>query len=601
MKTELARSLNNFLSLLIVAGIFYFLIPLVSLVLLLPGALLLLSALDYRTQNRKPDYLFGLETGNEFLSRKGGIWLLLKYPVIFLGLVFDLVIWILNGVLVLFRFFTDALLLVREVLFWVFHAVIWFLGLFVPPLVIVFRSFIHYFLRWPWWIYRCTFHNTKLAFYWLFLRIAFRGAFLALFILLIFYGTAVIIEVYPLIYVGLAFALLPLTWAYTEIGALRQRDNQITSYKRVRKLFSRGMESVRAVLFYLSSLVVLLVLQILLYMLGWIPDVGFSLLGISLNIGTLISIVILFMAVILLFSKFLIPPYILQDRKHENNLSSSLYFLGIIGRKFLRYLFAHVPALVFGVFLMLLPAIIMITAGWISINIKNTVLDTRINSMVQKEKKAEGIEAYRIGARTDQLRYYREYPFNFISGFRGIKEEMKRNQWLSANIDSSLENIRRSERMFNQDVDSLKNEISLLEAKTDSISKIRADLRKQNLQQKIEEFNIWKLSRQQDIFRETARLESSKNLVKQLPLVFLFSAIWASLLGGLILAVFISYLGNLYFELYSLGEDSKPTYLRQLFHKFREKDRNQPLLGFTLLFILLTGMGIAWFFLYLSN
>jgi hypothetical protein len=251
--------LKNLFSLLMVGVLFYFLLPFVGLYILLPASFGVLSFIDFRTNQRKPEYLFGLKESNDFFKDRRGAWLLLKLPVMLLGFLFDLIVWILHGVLVFFYFLSDVFILLRDLLYWIFYALLWFLRLFIPPLVILYKCIIHYLIKWPWWIYQIAFRSAKLSFYRIFYRIALRGTFLSIFIVLLFYGTGILIDVIPLVFIGIAFAILPLTWSYTEIASLRKRENGIRSYRRVRKLFMNGMISVRAILFYLTAVVVLLV------------------------------------------------------------------------------------------------------------------------------------------------------------------------------------------------------------------------------------------------------------------------------------------------------------------------------------------------------
>jgi len=81
-------------------------------------------------------------------------------------------------------------------------------------------------------------------------------------------------------------------------------------------------------------------------------------------------------------------------------------------------------------------------------------------------------------------------------------------------------------------------------------------------------------------------ISDKKGFMYQLPLVFLLTIIWAAFFLGLILAFPISYFGNVYFELYNLKEDDKPTYFSQLLTEINSHNRNQPLLGFTLFVVI---------------
>ena len=100
-------------------------------------------------------------------------------------------------------------------------------------------------------------------------------------------------------------------------------------------------------------------------------------------------------------------------------------------------------------------------------------------------------------------------------------------------------------------------------------------------------FSSWKESRVDQINKMEVELSDSKGMLVQLPIVFLLTIVWISLFGGLVLAVIFAYLGNVYFELYGFKDDVKPAYYQQVVSEQNRKNHNQPLLGFTLLIILL--------------
>jgi hypothetical protein len=83
-----------------------------------------------------------------------------------------------------------------------------------------------------------------------------------------------------------------------------------------------------------------------------------------------------------------------------------------------------------------------------------------------------------------------------------------------------------------------------------------------------------------------AGIKEQKGVNIQMPILYFFMGILFAIFGGLVLAIYISYMGNVYFELYNLKEDDKPTYWRQTITELKAKDPNQPLLGFTFLAIL---------------
>ena len=122
-----------------------------------------------------------------------------------------------------------------------------------------------------------------------------------------------------------------------------------------------------------------------------------------------------------------------------------------------------------------------------------------------------------------------------------------------------------------------------------SIELVRLEALKKS---RIAAFSKWKEEGADNISKMKIDYSEKRSLMIQLPLVFLLTIVWASFFGGIVLAFLISYLGNVYFELYNFREDGEPIYLRQLLNEIHATDRNQPLLGFTLIVLI----GLAIFF-----
>ena len=195
------------LILVITAGVF--LIPVVKIWYLVPGLFFTLSFLVSRITGEKPDYLYGISKSEEFLRNKAGFWTLFKWILILFGIVYDFVAWTLFGVYILFTFLLDIVLLIKTVLFWAIYAIIWFLRLFVPPIVFIYKMVIYYVFRWNWWIYKVSFKNIRKSINQNFYFIALWGAFLILFVILLFYGVGLLMGIPEIVVVGAIFSLLP--------------------------------------------------------------------------------------------------------------------------------------------------------------------------------------------------------------------------------------------------------------------------------------------------------------------------------------------------------------------------------------------------------
>jgi len=575
--------IKKLIALMLSAFIMFLLSSTVSWYLALSFGFLVLSFLHYKITGEKPAYLFGMPESDTYLREKGGFWLLFRWILMLFGFFYDLIVWTINGAYVLFLIFIDILLLVKTVLFWIVHAVIWFLALFVPPLVFIYKMVIHYLIFWPWWIYRLSFRNIRLSVNSNFYRITIRGAVLAIFLLLLFYGASVLTGAPVIVAFGVVFSFLPVIWAFGEISSMRHGNRWNADFDDVKMRFGSGFDALRAVLFYLTIMLAGILIEMGMNMLGWIPNAGFSLLGLSINVNTFITLVLLFIFVILLFASLMIPPYVVYEKGHANSISDSAKFLGIIGKKFLRYILSLIPASFFSAVLAVIPAIIVVLAVYITLNVKNLIIDSRINTLNHSAMTLQGPEKFEVEKRAERLGYYKEFPQNVFVDFTNIKELNRQKKSLELNYAKGRKDLEKMEDMFIHDVDSLKTGIE--QQGNDSLRAPYVEQMKTTLERKQADFSKWKSGRTNDLAKMQVTIRDIKSKVVQLPIAFLFSIMWFALFGGLILAVILSYLGNVFYALYGQRDDDKPVYWSRVVAEMKAKDHNQPLLGFTLLLV----------------
>jgi hypothetical protein len=551
-------------------------------ILVIPFGFLVLSFLYFKITGKKPDLLYGIPASDKFINNKGGFWLLFKWILTFFGLIYDIVIWTITGIYVLFQIFIDILLLIKSIIFWIIHAILWFLKLFVPPIVFVYKMFLHYFIHWIWWIYKLTFRNIAYSVNKNFYFTALYGAVLSIFLVLLFYGVGILVGIPQIVFVGCVFAILPVVWSYGEISAIRHEQRLNSSFSDVKARFSSGFDAVKAVLFYLVILLFGLLAEIVLNMMGWIPNVGFSLLGISWNINSIISLLLIFIFVILIFAEMMIPPHVVHHKDYENDSDNIFKLLGVIGSKFLKYILSLIPASFFSFVIVLIPAMVVGLSVLLSLNVKENVLDARLIGLKSKIYTLEGVEKFKAELRADRLVYYKNYPMNYLDDYNIIKSRIEDKNSLKDNISSAKFEFGQVEKMYNEDITSLENEINSLEGISTEEALRRKSAAESSLKNKKADFSSWKVDRELDIAKMELKLRDEKGMIAQLPIVYLFTIIWLSLFGGLILAVIMAYMGNVYYELYGFKEDERPTYFRQVSSELNNKDKNQPLLGFTL-------------------
>lgn len=548
-----------------------------------PSGFLLFAFLIFRITETPPPFLFGLRASDTYLSAKGGFWLLFKWLTFFPGLAYDIVLWVLHGVYETFILFTDIFYLLKIIGFWILHAMLWVLKLFVPPIVLIYKIFLHYLVFWPWWIYRISFRNMGHAIgkaSWL---IALRGSVAGIFILMVFAGTARLVGAGFIVIPGIVLALLPMVWAAAEIASLRERNALELTYRDAKKGFGKGMLAVRGVLFYVIAVFALLTMEILFNLFGWIPEAGLSLLGVSLNINTLFSIGILFLGIILLFAATILPVSVVKGEAGQGDLPSSVQFLEIIGRKFLRYIASLVPSAIFSPFLLFIPALVIGISVLFTLNLKDKVIDSGIARLEARKYSVAGHEKHILSRKLENLAYFREFPQNVTEDFENIKNLRLTRNDLSRNIEEAGRRLETMEKAFRSESDSLKK---MIQFETDSF---RIKLLNERLDDRTSAFGSWR----DDTMLSIQNMKYDDGFyfqrMVQLPIAFLLIAMWLALFGGGVVAVLTSYKAHINYELYNYREDGKPVYLRQVAEEINNRDRKQPLLGFTLLFLLIVG------------
>ncbi len=591
-KTSLYIQKLIVLLLIFSAGVILF--PLIEIYLLIPILFFILSFLVSRITGQKPEFLFGLTKTDDFVNRKAGFWLLFKWILMLFGLIYDIAVYTLFGVYILFTLVLDLILLIKTILFWIIHAIIWFLKLFVPPLVFLYKMVIYYLFRWNWWIYKLSFNNIRKSINLNFYLISFRGSSMMLLVILLFYGVGILMGTPEIFVVGVVFSVLPLVWSFGEISSLRLQNAEHNSYTAVKNNFRSGFDAVKAILSYFIVFLLLAMGEVVFNLLGWIPQVGFSFMGLALNINTLASLILLFVFVIIIFGVLILPTHVVYTKDFNSDFNSSITFLGVIGRRFLRYVVSVVPAVFFGAVVTVIPALIVFLSVVMTLNVKNSLLDTRKGILSQRVSVLEGLEKYKFSKDIERVEFYKAYPGNVIAGFKGMKSLDRSIKNLKANILQGEKEIGTLSIEFYDGIDSLNKKIEGIKGQ-----RLADDPSGRNLaqldalkQSRMESFTGWKKDGELTLAKMKIDLADKRGMLIQLPIVFLLTIVWFAFFAGLVLAFTVSYLGNIYFELYSLREDGKPVYFRQVVMELKAANRNQPLLGFTLIVLL----GVAWIY-----
>jgi hypothetical protein len=598
MKKSVAQYIQKLIALVIIGLGSLYASEFVNYLIIIPFSLLVYSFLIWQITNTKPQFLFNLKNVDTFINNKSSLWPLLKLFVLLWGFVYDIIVFVVWGIFLIFEIFADILLLLKDILFWITHAIIWFLKLFVPPIIFLYNIFIHYIIKWTWWsfqlAYRKVGHSMKFSYF----IIGLIGAVLSLFLFFLFLYIDILIGFIGLVYVGMVLAILPVTWSYAEIASINDKNYDDEPYYEITSNFENGMVAVKNILFFILSFISLIIIQILLNLFNLIPSAGLSIGGIILNINTLISILLIFIFFILLFAKAVIPTHIIKAEEQETPVHNVIYLIKTIISKCLRYITTTIPTYLFGFITIIIPALIVFIAVFITFSLKNNMIESKIESLNKKknETNLNEIQTYAIDKKIEKLNYYKTFPVNC---FKDIFIERNLNNYCIYEIKQNIADLERkieeSKNNYALKKATYENKIAVLNNKINKSANEAEKLSATNELNNIkDEYNRELYNIDVSIKKLIVDYRYFVNLKKQIPVKLFFMVLWISLFGGLIYAFLIAYKGNVYYELYDFREDGESSYFAQQVEQAYEKDSKQLLLGFTLLILAMITLGILY-------
>jgi hypothetical protein len=582
---EIYTYIKKLLALLVTVFAGFYLHQFLEYYFLVPLLLLTFSVLVFQITGKKPPHLFDFKRIDHYYE-KGGLRDLLKLFITAFGVVYDIIIWTFWGVFLLFEVFTDILRLLKIISFWIIYAILWFLRLFVPPVVIIFRLIIHYGIKWIWWIYQLAFKNMSPSVNRNYYFLAVRGTIPAIFIAFVFYYFSLIIDLHGLAIVGLVLSVLPLAWSFGEIASVRSKNLQNEGFTTIRTNFQNGIESVRSLLFYITFFVILFVVQLALNLTGWMPGAGISLLGVAVNLNTFISFLLILLTLIILFGILMIPTYRLYNYFRENTLSGTVTFLSSVLKKGIQYILVLIPSTLFGSILLIIPSVLLVTSLWLTFTLKNEVLDIRLNQMQEQQLEVnDELQAYELNKNIEQLKYLKILPHNLFQKMFNRNNLNYKENYTEDNIRKEEEKLLRLENRTKARLKTLDDQITLSESPANKGD--IASLKEQKLLVS-RTFSNQKADIEMVISKYKIDLKYLHRNSQQIPILFFLAGIWISLFGGLVLSFVTAFLGNVFYELYLFRNDGTPSYFETIILHENEKDNKQPLLGFSLLIIIIT-------------
>lgn len=588
---KLSFYLKKTIALFLISFICFYLLRFIPWYFIVPAALLLYAFVYHQFTNEKPSYLFDLKASDQFINKKNGFYVFLKPLLLLVGLIYDLFAWIIWSIYLIFLLVIDTVALIRDIFYWISRAIIWFFKQFVPPVVIIFRFIIHYLVRWPWWIYMLSFQNFNNSFKRTSYFIALWGSVFGLFIVFLFYFLGVIARENGLVWVGVVLAILPVSWSFGEIAFVRQNGLLKAGYPHVRIRFHNGFETLRAILVYILIFLIIFLIQIALYLLGWLPKAGLSLLGISINFNTAISFIMIVISFIIIYAGAILPVYQLDQENNIWSLKTYLDQLSVIFSRFLRFSVSVVPAAFFGFLVLLIPTVMLVLSVYLTQRIKNSVLQTKIEQLEEKKQNSrESLAVYRIDRSLQNIQKYLNYPWIIYQEIEASPGYRQQIDVVESKVSRLKEEFKAYEKEEHENIDAINSAIANINEIDDQLLRSeQLDKLNEDRQFAQDYYASKKNTIESDMQMAETNLEFLKSYQQNFYISFFLTGLWIAIFGGLVLAFLVSYLGNFYYDLYHFYEDGKPTVLRQWVTYYRGKNPNQPLLGFTLLVLIISG------------
>jgi hypothetical protein len=554
----------------------------------LPVLMLVFGLLVWRITGDKPKELYNYNRSEKYFS-KGGLRDLVKIPVTLVAVIHDTAVWIIWGTFQLIVLFADFIYFIKELFFGLIQGIIWFLKQLFPFWRLLFRLFLFYCLKWPWWIYRYAFQSIRKTYNWNVIKVSTLGSFFALLILQLFYFLDTILRIEGLVYVGIILSVLPVSWIFGEIASIRGQKLMHVSFREVRNNFRNGIETIRSLLFFLTLFIALLLLQTGLDFLGWIPKSGIMLLGICLNVNFFINIILVFLAIIIVFGSFIIPSYRLYKEFNESSIRNNISLLSYIFRRILQFLSGFVPSSFFATISLVFPAILVAIALGLTIELEQGIFKRNINHLNYKLQESSDLtEQQKINEQLEYQQYLLILPKNII-------KEVENRQLIQNEITDSKNSLKDEQQDLTRLSEENKLKQNFLEQKKSNeqkkpvinqtrIDEITDSLKVLNLE--IKQIESLKLDK---INNAKSKLNLALRKYNQLPVIFYLSGLFMVFVLTLVFAFLWGFYGNFFYSAFVFRNDDTPAMWKEFIKDEKLLDGKQPLLSITLnILIILT-------------
>ena len=191
------------------------------------------------------------------------------------------------------------------------------------------------------------------------------GGSTSVFLFLLFFFIGIQVGEPTLFSIGAVLSILPIAWTYAEIANLiqykKQNGNDI-ELKSMKSALGLGLNAIKFFALYVATIIIMVIAQVVLDLLGLIPAVGPTFLGIIALPLVVASMLIILSVLILSFGTPILGVHLLAEKTVEGSLFSrfthkSISLIRIISKKWLGIILVSFPASIFGLLVTVLPAV----------------------------------------------------------------------------------------------------------------------------------------------------------------------------------------------------------------------------------------------------
>lgn len=321
-------------------------------------------------QNRTPSYLWNQ---HDFLNRliaTGNSFAVLFTPVFALfGFLYNAFAWFIYGLTTIFDGFIWVMLWLWK---WLVFVCKWvYENIIDPGIFYLIKVIWRYFFVWPWYFFKTSWDHLRINFPLKIYKIAYLGSAIVGFVILLF-----VIFIPAMLPVGIAVAIIVSSFFAARILSELNPDYPAQWAGQILKKATTW--------FGLSLGIVLLILLINYLVYGFFLQI--CLFGITMGLGSVMSIILLFFVVLFVFTQYMLPAHIY----HYKGEVRETVLLGEIGKNFLKYPLAGIFSIIPVFIIVLIPLFIVTGAYRATERLKTEVLKGKTEQIAKalQEKQA---------------------------------------------------------------------------------------------------------------------------------------------------------------------------------------------------------------------